>query len=70
MKNVCQTCLLDLEYGLPVQVRDHALGIKDDIPKGDVSKEYMIQNAEKEVREMYMYFNTCNCMYVCMYVYS
>lgn len=49
MKNVCQTCLLDLEYGLPVQVRDHALGIKDDIPKGDVNKEYMIQNAEKEV---------------------
>lgn len=51
MKNVCQTCLLDLEYGLPVQVRDHALGIQDNIPKGDVSKEYMIQNAEKEVRQ-------------------
>ena len=32
-----------------MQVRDHALGIKDDIPKGDVNKEYMIQNAEKEV---------------------
>ena len=51
MKNVCQTCLLDLEYGLPVQVRDQALGIKDNIPKGDVNKEYMIQNAEKEVLE-------------------
>ncbi len=49
MKNVCQTCLLDLEYGLPVQVRDQALGIKDDIPKGDVNKEYMIQNAEQQV---------------------
>ena len=49
MKNVCQTCLLDLEYGLPVQVRDQALGIKDDIPKSDVNKEYMIQNAEQEV---------------------
>lgn len=49
MKNVCQTCLLDLEYGLPVQVRDQALGIKDDIPKSDVNKEYMIQNAEQEL---------------------
>ncbi|EDO05150.1 Zinc finger C-x8-C-x5-C-x3-H type (and similar) family protein [Babesia bovis T2Bo] len=25
MKNVCQTCLFDLEYGLPVQVRDEYL---------------------------------------------
>lgn len=49
MKNVCQTCILDLEYGLPVQVRDHALNVKDDLPKSDVNKEYFIQNAEKEV---------------------
>ena len=25
LKNVCQTCLFDLEYGLPVQVRDKYL---------------------------------------------
>lgn len=49
LKNVCQTCLLDLEYGLPIQVRDTALKIKDDIPKSDVNKEYYIQNMDHEV---------------------
>lgn len=50
LKNVCQTCLLDLEYGLPIQVRDAALKMQDDIPKSDVNKEYYIQNMEREVK--------------------
>ena len=33
-----------------MQVRDHALSVKDDLPKSDVNKEYFIQNAEKEVK--------------------
>ncbi|GLG96642.1 hypothetical protein R5R35_010434 [Gryllus longicercus] len=49
LKNVCQTCLLDLEYGLPIQVRDAALRIKDDLPRSDVNKEYYIQNMDKEL---------------------
>ncbi|CAH0561500.1 unnamed protein product [Brassicogethes aeneus] len=49
LKNVCQTCLLDLEYGLPIQVRDAALKMKDDLPKSDVNKEYYIQNQEREL---------------------
>ncbi|XP_064611008.1 pre-mRNA-splicing factor RBM22-like [Liolophura sinensis] len=48
MKNICQTCLLDLEYGLPVQVRDAALKLQDDIPKSDVNKEYYTQRMERE----------------------
>lgn len=51
LKNVCQTCLLDLEYGLPIQVRDAALRMKDDIPKSDVNKEYYIQNMENELNK-------------------
>lgn len=44
-KNVCQTCLLDLEYNLPVQVRDHAMGIDGtkQLPRSDVNK-YVQQN--------------------------
>ncbi|WAQ97502.1 RBM22-like protein [Mya arenaria] len=49
IKNVCQTCLLDLEYGLPVQVRDAALKIQDNMPKSDVNKEYYQQNMEREM---------------------
>ncbi|KAK0089086.1 hypothetical protein PV326_004600 [Microctonus aethiopoides] len=49
LKNVCQTCLLDLEYGLPIQVRDAALKVKDDLPRSDVNKEYYVQNIDKEI---------------------
>lgn len=49
LRNVCQTCLLDLEYGLPVQVRDQALKIQDSMPKSDVNKEYYTQNMEREL---------------------
>lgn len=50
LKNVCQTCLLDLEYGLPVEVRDKALSInKDSIPQTPVNREYYMQNVEKEL---------------------
>ncbi|EJW73004.1 zinc finger protein [Wuchereria bancrofti] len=49
MKNVCQTCLLDLEFGLPVQVRDHALQIHDDLPRQGANRDYYIQNQEREL---------------------
>ena len=32
-----------------MQVRDHALGLKDEMPKSDVNKEYYTQNAERQV---------------------
>ena len=60
LKNVCQTCLLDLEYGLPIQVRDQALGVKDNIAKSDVNKEYFIQNAEKQVSSYKTYISGAN----------
>lgn len=35
--------------GLPVQVRDAALKVQDNMPKSDVNKEYYTQNMEREV---------------------
>lgn len=47
MKNVCQTCLLDLQYGLSTQFRDAAFGKKADTdPKDNLNKAYVAQNAE------------------------
>ncbi|KAK9120407.1 hypothetical protein Syun_018024 [Stephania yunnanensis] len=52
LKNVCQVCLLDLEYGLPVQVRDTALAINsnDAIPKSDVNREYFAEEHDRRAR--------------------
>ncbi|KZV72886.1 hypothetical protein PENSPDRAFT_575345 [Peniophora sp. CONT] len=46
VKNVCQTCLLDLQYGLPTQVRDTALNIQSGAPTSDINREYYAQNME------------------------
>lgn len=35
--------------GLPIEVRDKALAIEDNMPKSDVNKEFYTQNIEKEV---------------------
>ncbi|KIJ41278.1 hypothetical protein M422DRAFT_229735 [Sphaerobolus stellatus SS14] len=46
IKNVCQTCILDLEYGLPTQVRDTALALKNEAPTTDINREYYSQNMD------------------------
>jgi len=50
MKNVCQTCLFDLEYGLPVQVRDKYLEEAGQsaivMPKSRVGRDYQLQEAQ------------------------
>ncbi|KAJ8651739.1 hypothetical protein O0I10_012686 [Lichtheimia ornata] len=56
LKNVCQTCVLDLQYGLPVQVRDEALNIHSEAPNSDVNRQYYAQNiAGKGEDEKNMY---------------
>jgi pre-mRNA-splicing factor RBM22/SLT11 len=46
---VCQTCLLDLQFGLPTQVRDTALGVKKQAPTSDINREYFAQNIENAI---------------------
>jgi len=53
VKNVCQTCLLDLQFGLPVEVRDSVAGVGSQIafPQSDVGREYFAAQAEKQVSD-------------------
>ncbi|KAG0601129.1 hypothetical protein M758_11G086300 [Ceratodon purpureus] len=50
VKNVCQVCLLDLEFGLPVQVRDTALGgnASDSMPRSDVNKTFFGEEQDRK----------------------
>ena len=47
-----QVCLLDLDYNLPVQVRDQALAeggaVIENLPQSDVGKEFALQQMANE----------------------
>ncbi len=44
-----QVCLLDLDYNLPVQARDAALGVEDAaLPESDAGKEYALAKMQAD----------------------
>jgi pre-mRNA-splicing factor RBM22/SLT11 len=51
MKNVCQTCLFDLEFGLPVQVRDKFLEEQGEskvaLPESRAGRDYALQEMQR-----------------------
>ena len=49
LKNVCQTCLLDLHYNLPVQVRDTMLKVENEFPKSEINRQFFTQNLEAKL---------------------
>ncbi|KAI1212076.1 uncharacterized protein F4807DRAFT_387214 [Annulohypoxylon truncatum] len=51
MKNCCQCCMLDLQFGLPIQLRDAALKMVAPGPQSEVNREYFAQNNEKALEE-------------------
>src|SRR6185436_14672928 len=52
VKNVCQTCLLDLEFGVPVQARDTILGVASNTaPVSEVNLEWQATLLENSLRE-------------------
>eukprot|EP00906_Rhabdomonas_costata_P012136 RCo017344 len=53
LKNVCQTCLFDLDFGLPVQVRDIYTPAADQlvIPQSEVNREWFVQQQEKVFKD-------------------
>lgn len=51
LKNTCQSCILDLQYSLPVQIRDGVLQIKEACPHNEANREYYLAaNADKIAR--------------------
>lgn len=49
LKNVCQTCLFDLEYNLPVQVRDKFLDSAITLPENEANRNFFLEQAERNM---------------------
>lgn len=51
LKNCCQSCMLDLSFGLPIVVRDAALKMVAPGPQSEINREFFAQNNERAIEE-------------------
>jgi pre-mRNA-splicing factor RBM22/SLT11 len=51
LKNACQCCIMDLQFGLPIIIRDKALEMIAPGPSSDINREYFAQNNERAIEE-------------------
>lgn len=51
LKNCCQTCMLDLSFGLPITIRDAALKMVAPGPSSEINREYFAQNNERAIED-------------------
>lgn len=51
LKNACQCCIMDLQFGLPIVIRDKALELVAPGPASDINREYFAQNNERAIEE-------------------
>jgi pre-mRNA-splicing factor RBM22/SLT11 len=51
LKNACQCCIMDLQFGLPINIRDKALEMMAPGPSSDINREYFAQNNERAIEE-------------------
>jgi len=51
LKNACQCCIMDLQFGLPIIIRDKALELVSQGPQSEINREYFAQNNERAIEE-------------------
>ncbi|KAK1765097.1 Pre-mRNA-splicing factor slt-11 [Phialemonium atrogriseum] len=51
LKNACQCCIMDLQFGLPIVIRDKALELVAPGPSSEINREYFAQNNERAIEE-------------------
>ncbi len=51
LKNACQCCIMDLQFGLPIAIRDKALEMIAPGPQSEINREYFAQNNERAIEE-------------------